>query len=76
MTIETLNETPSLAELRTYATNRCRVGLRGIPALGVTATIVGLVRSDTARDLRTLTATGASTETSSRGRCRIARSAQ
>jgi len=34
--------------------------LRGIPAPGVLAMTVGLVRSETTRDLRTLTATGAS----------------
>jgi putative ABC transport system permease protein len=60
MTIETQNETPSLAELRTYPTSRCRAGLRGTPAPGVPAMTLGLVRSETARDLRTLTATGAS----------------
>ena len=55
MTIEAKSDTPSLSALRTYAT----VG--GILlALGVLAMTVGLIRAETAGDLRTLTATGAS----------------
>jgi putative ABC transport system permease protein len=55
MTIETTNDEPSLAQLRTYAT------VAGILlALGVLAMTVGLIRRETAGDLRTLTATGAS----------------
>jgi putative ABC transport system permease protein len=58
LTIETKNEDPSLSELRNYST---AAGI--IVALGVLAMTVGLIRSETARDLRTLTATGASART-------------
>ncbi len=55
MTIETKSSTPSSAEILNYAT------AFGIAlALGILAMSVGLIRSETARDLRTLTATGAS----------------
>src|ERR1039457_6809127 len=55
MTIETKNSAPSSAEILNYAT------AFGIAlALGILAMTVGLIRSETARDLRTLTATGAS----------------
>ena len=54
MTIETKNSAPSSAEILDYAT------AFGIAlALGILAMSVGLIRSETARDLRTLTATGA-----------------
>jgi putative ABC transport system permease protein len=54
MTIETKSSTPSSAEILNYAT------AFGIAlALGILAMSVGLIRSETARDLRTLTATGA-----------------
>ena len=54
MTIETKSSTPSSAEILDYAT------AFGIAlALGILAMSVGLIRSETARDLRTLTATGA-----------------
>jgi putative ABC transport system permease protein len=58
MTIETKNEAPSLAQLRNYSTI---VGI--LVALGVLAMTVGLIRSETAGELRTLTATGASSYT-------------
>jgi putative ABC transport system permease protein len=55
MTIETKSSTPSSAEILNYAT------AFGIAlALGILAMTIGLIRSETARDLRTLTATGAS----------------
>jgi putative ABC transport system permease protein len=54
MTIETKSSTPSSAEILDYAT------AFGIAlALGILAMSVGLLRSETARDLRTLTAAGA-----------------
>ena len=54
MTIETKSSTPSSAEILDYAT------AFGIAlALGILAMSIGLIRSETARDLRTLTATGA-----------------
>jgi putative ABC transport system permease protein len=54
MTIETKNSAPSSAEILDYAT------VFGIAlALGILAMTIGLLRSETARDLRTLTATGA-----------------
>ncbi len=54
MTIETKSSTPSSAEILNWAT------VFGIVlALGILAMSVGLIRSETARDLRTLTATGA-----------------
>jgi putative ABC transport system permease protein len=58
MTIETKNSAPSSAEILDLAT------VFGIAlALGILAMSVGLIRSETARDLRTLTATGASSST-------------
>ncbi len=57
-TIETRSQSPSLAELRSWAT---AAGI--LLALGVLAMTVGLIRSETAGDLRTLTATGASGRT-------------
>ena len=58
MTIETKSSTPSSAEILNYAT------AFGIAlALGVLAMSIGLIRSETAGDLRTLTATGASSLT-------------
>lgn len=53
-TIETKSQAPSLSELRNWAT---AAGI--LLALGVLAMTVGLIRSETAGDLRTLTATGA-----------------
>jgi putative ABC transport system permease protein len=54
MTIETKSSTPSSAEILNYAT------AFGIAlALGILAMTIGLIRSETARDLRTLTAAGA-----------------
>ena len=58
MTIETKNEAPSLTQLRNYSTI---VGI--LVALGVLAMTVGLIRSETAGELRTLSATGASSHT-------------
>jgi putative ABC transport system permease protein len=58
MTIETRSDAPSLSQLRNYA-----AGV-GIPiALAVLAMTVGLIRSESASDLQTLTATGASPRT-------------
>jgi putative ABC transport system permease protein len=58
MTIETKSSTPSSAEILNYAT------AFGIAlALGILAMSIGLIRSETASDLRTLTATGASSFT-------------
>ena len=58
MTIETKNSAPSSAEILNYAT------AFGIAlALGILAMSIGLIRSETASDLRTLTATGASSLT-------------
>ena len=58
MTIETKNSAPSSAEILNWAT------VFGIAlALGILAMSIGLIRSETARDLRTLTATGASSLT-------------
>jgi len=58
MTIETKNSAPSSSEIIDWAT------VFGIAlALGVLAMSVGLIRSETAGDLRTLTAAGASTFT-------------
>ena len=55
MTIETKSSAPSSAEILTWATTF------GIAlALGILAMSIGLIRSETASDLRTLTATGAS----------------
>jgi putative ABC transport system permease protein len=58
LTIETRNAQQSFDQIRTGAT---AVGM--IVALGVLAMTVGLIRSETANDLRTLTATGASSTT-------------
>lgn len=58
MTIETKSEAPSLDQLRNYA---AAAGM--LLALGVLAMTVGLIRSETAGELRTLTATGASSGT-------------
>ncbi|MFZ2057909.1 MAG: FtsX-like permease family protein [Acidimicrobiales bacterium] len=58
MTIETKNSQPSSSEIINWAT------VFGIVlALGILAMTVGLIRSETAGDLRTLTATGASSPT-------------
>jgi len=55
LTIETKSSTPSSAEILSWAT------VFGIAlALGILAMTIGLIRSETASDLRTLTATGAS----------------
>jgi putative ABC transport system permease protein len=57
-TIETKSQAPSLLELRNWAT------VAGILlALGPPAMTVGLIRSETAGELRTLTTTGASSRT-------------
>ena len=55
VTIETKSGTPGLGE---FADGATALGI--VIALGVLAASVGLIRSETARDLRTLTATGAS----------------
>ena len=55
MTIETANSIPSLTQITDAATVFAMV-----LALGILAMSIGLVRSETAPDLRTLTATGAS----------------
>ena len=58
MTVETKSSAPSSAEILDYAT------VFGIVlALGILAMTIGLIRSETASDLRTLTATGASGST-------------
>jgi putative ABC transport system permease protein len=58
MTIETKNSIPTTATILNWAT------VFGIAlALGILAMSVGLIRSETASDLRTLTATGASGST-------------
>jgi putative ABC transport system permease protein len=58
MTIETKSSSPTSAEILDYAT------VFGIVlALGILAMSIGLIRSETARDLRTLTAAGASSLT-------------
>ena len=58
MTIETKSSAPTSAEILNYAT------VFGIVlALGILAMSIGLIRSETASDLRTLTATGASSLT-------------
>jgi putative ABC transport system permease protein len=58
MSVETRNSIPSLAQIIDAAT------IFGIVlALGILGMSVGLVRSEAARDLRTLTATGASSTT-------------
>ena len=58
MAIETKNDDPSLNALRNWST---AAGI--LLALGVLVMTVGLIRSETAGDLRTLTATGASRRT-------------
>jgi len=55
VTVETKSNTPSLGE---FADGATALGL--VIAFGVLAASVGLIRSETARDLRTLTAAGAS----------------
>jgi putative ABC transport system permease protein len=58
LSIETKNDAPASSEIVNWAT------VFGIAlALGVLAMSVGLIRSETASDLRTLTATGASSRT-------------
>ena len=58
MTVETKSSAPSSAEIINWAT------VFGILlALGILAMTVGLIRSETAGDLRTLAATGASSST-------------
>ena len=58
VTAETRSDGPSLGE---FADGATALGI--VIALGVLAASVGLIRSETARDLRTLTATGASAGT-------------
>jgi putative ABC transport system permease protein len=58
VTVETKSDTPSLGE---FADSATALGI--VIALGVLAASVGLIRSETARDLRTLTAAGASAGT-------------
>jgi putative ABC transport system permease protein len=58
VTVETKADTPSLAE---FADGATALGI--VIALGVLAACVGLIRSETAWDLRTLTAAGASAGT-------------
>jgi putative ABC transport system permease protein len=58
MTVETKNDEPSSAEVINWATV---AGL--LLALAILAMTIGLIRSETASDLRTLTATGASRRT-------------
>jgi putative ABC transport system permease protein len=58
ITSETRDQQRSLAQLRTGAT-----ATGTLLALGVLAMTVGLIRSETAGDLRTLTATGAASRT-------------
>ncbi len=58
VTVETKTNGPSLAE---FADGATALGI--VIALGVLVASVGLIRSETARDLRTLTATGASAGT-------------
>ncbi len=58
VTIETKSGTPGLGE---FAAGGTALGI--VIALGVLAASVGLIRSETARDLRTLTAAGASAAT-------------
>ena len=57
-TFETRTNTPGSGE---FASGATALGI--VIALGVLAASVGLIRSETARDLRTLTATGASPST-------------
>jgi putative ABC transport system permease protein len=58
LTIETKNDAPSIDVVRNYAT-----GAGILIALGVLAMTIGLIRSETSGELRTLTATGASGRT-------------
>ena len=58
LTIETKSDTPSLSQLRTWST---AAGI--LLALAVLAMTVGLIRSETAGDLVTLTAVGAARHT-------------
>jgi len=58
VTVETKTDGPSLGE---FADGATALGI--VIALGVLAASVGLIRSETARDLRTLTAAGASAGT-------------
>jgi putative ABC transport system permease protein len=58
LTIETKNQDPTLDQLRNYAT-----AAGALLALGVLALTLGLIRGETAGELRTLTATGASSNT-------------
>ena len=58
VTVETKTDAPSLGE---FADGATALGI--VIALGVLAASVGLIRSETARDLRTLTAAGASAGT-------------
>jgi putative ABC transport system permease protein len=58
VTVETKTDGPSLGE---FAGGATALGI--VIALGVLAASVGLIRSETARDLRTLTASGASATT-------------
>jgi putative ABC transport system permease protein len=58
VTVETKSSAPGLGE---FADGATALGI--VIALGVLAASVGLIRSETARDLRTLTATGASAGT-------------
>jgi len=58
VTVETKSSAPGLGELAAAAT-----ALGVVIAFGVLAASVGLIRSETARDLRTLTAAGASPRT-------------
>ena len=58
MTVETRSSVPSLAQIINTAT---AFGI--LLALGILAMSVGLIRSETASELRTLTATGASSRT-------------
>jgi putative ABC transport system permease protein len=58
VTVETKTDGPSLGE---FAGGATALGI--VIAFGVLAASVGLIRSETARDLRTLTATGASAGT-------------
>ena len=58
MTAETKTDAPSLGE---FAGGATALGI--VIAFGVLAASVGLIRSETARDLRTLTAAGASAGT-------------
>jgi putative ABC transport system permease protein len=58
VTVETKSDNPDLGE---FADGATALGI--VIALGVLAASVGLIRSETAPDLRTLTATGASSTT-------------